>query len=83
MVDVLSYSGQAEGAMPNGQRIIKVKSEDGDANPVGTRGRVLGSLYDPELGYGYFVEWETFPGLPVLVKAFKIAADVPPDAKAN
>lgn len=83
MPDVLLYTGHAEGAMPNGQAIIKVQSEDGDANPVGTRGRVLGSIHDPKLGYGYFVEWETYPGVPVLVKAFKIAADAATDTKAN
>lgn len=36
--------GEAEGAIPNGREIAKVRSEPGDANPVGMRGRVLASI---------------------------------------
>ena len=64
----------AEGAMENGQRIVKVWSEPGDLNPVGTQGVVVGSLHHPDLGYAYFVKWDTRPDVPIAVVAKKIEA---------
>ncbi len=70
---------QAEGAIPNGERIRKCWCEDGDANPVGTVGTVIGSIGPvddvPEFQscrYGYFVEWSTYPGVAVFVAGKKI-----------
>jgi hypothetical protein len=69
---------QAEGAIPNGQRIRKCFSEAGDGNPIGTLGRVVGSMGPldipefPDSLYGYFVEWDTFPGVAVFVAGKKI-----------
>lgn len=61
----------APGAIPRGTAIVKVFSEAADANPVGTKGKVFGSIrVDDRLGY--FIEWETAPGLPVFVADFKI-----------
>jgi hypothetical protein len=68
------------GAIPNGARIVKVKSEVGDANPVGTLGTVLGSIRAPaEVGrrfpgvvYFYFVEWDSMPRMAVGVFNTKI-----------
>lgn len=71
---ILRFTGHAKGAIPNGTRIKKVFSEDGDANKVGTEGVVIGSIHHPDVGFGYFVEWDTFPGLPVFVVEKKISA---------
>lgn len=68
---IVFTTDQADGAISNGTPIVKVQSEVRDANPVGTRGKVLGSIRtDDKLGY--FVEWETLPGVPVFVSDFKI-----------
>lgn len=65
---------QAEGAIQNGSTIVKVWSERGDTHPVGTKGTVLGSIHHPQLGYLYFVEWETLPRVAVGVIGEKIGA---------
>jgi hypothetical protein len=64
---------RANGAYPSGQRIVKVKTEAGDANPIGTRGTVLGSVGHPDLGICYFIEWDNHPRAAVAVIAWKIA----------
>ena len=61
----------APGAIPRGTAIVKIISEKGDANPVGTKGKVIGSMGDGQK-MGYFIEWETLPGVPVFVADFKI-----------
>lgn len=63
------------GAMPAGTQIVKVASEPGDTNPVGTRGLVLGSIANERVADGavfYFIEWETSPRLAVGCIAWKI-----------
>jgi hypothetical protein len=65
---------QAPGAIPNGSPIRKVATEDGDTNPVGARGLVLGSVDVPGKGLAYFVEWDATPRCAVFVVAWKIAA---------
>lgn len=69
----MMIEGQAEGAdvIPNGSAIVKVWSEPGDANPVGTKGKVLASARAGD-SLGYFVEWETYPGVPVFLHPKKI-----------
>jgi hypothetical protein len=72
---------QAEGAIPNGERVIKVNSEPGDSNPNGTGGVVIGSIAVPkkaqdtlqryDVKHGYFIEWDTFPA-PVFVVDIKV-----------
>jgi hypothetical protein len=54
------------GALRNGTPVVKVTFV------------VLGSVGHPEIGIGYFVEWETLPRHAVLVVSGKIraAADV-------
>lgn len=64
---------QAEGAIPNGETVVKVASEKGDGHPIGARATVLGSLSHPSAGLGYFVEWEDCPRMAVGVIAWKIA----------
>jgi hypothetical protein len=56
----------------NGARVRKAKHETGDATPVGTPGTVLGSIYAPEVGVGYFVEWADRPHVAVFVVEWKI-----------
>lgn len=63
---------QAEGAIPNGTRIVKTWKETGDMTPLGAQGTVLGSVYERRLGYGYFVEWDHFPKRAVFVSEKKI-----------
>ena len=93
-LDVRNYPGyfgsftrqQAAGAIPNGAEIRKVDEEKGDATPIGTTGKVLGSLdvekIDPSMvvRYGgrfmYFVEWSDKPGVAVAVIDWKIARDI-------
>ena len=65
---------QAAGALSNGTRVRKIKSEPGDTHPIGSLATVLGSLGLPDIGYGYFVEWDVKPRLAVFVIAAKIAA---------
>lgn len=66
---------RAEGALPCGTRVVKIKTEDRDANPVGARGRVLGSILAGDRGdeLGYFIEWDHAPNVAVFVMAWKLA----------
>ncbi|WP_028164140.1 hypothetical protein [Bradyrhizobium elkanii] len=72
MTRIIFSTKQAPGALPNGTQIVKVESEPRDANPIGTRGKVLGSISHPDVGLGYFVEWSHLPGVPVFVVDWKI-----------
>lgn len=73
---------QAEDAYPNGSRIVKTSFEEGDGNPVGTKGTVLASIKFPEgqkLPDGmkpceifYWVKWDTRPLMAVGVVDWKI-----------
>ncbi len=66
---------RAPGAYPNGSRVEKVATEEGDTHPIGALATVLGSVCDlaqPHLGIGYFVEWDAHPRRAVLVVANKI-----------
>lgn len=80
----IMFEGEAEGAIPNGARILKVASYSGDASDTGERGTVLSSMAVPEdmttdpvtgnpIKYVYFVEWDHTPGVPVFITDFKIA----------
>lgn len=67
---------QMRGAIVNGRRIVKVTTEEGDSNPVGTVGKVLGSFSHPKVSSGelmYFVEWDVTPHVAVAVLGRKIA----------
>jgi hypothetical protein len=57
-----------------GTRVTKIEQEPGDATPVGTKGTVLGSMYGPNVGVGYFVEWDDKPKVAVLVIERRISA---------
>jgi len=66
----------AKGAMENGTRIVKVRTDPSDTNPIGTMGKVLGSIAEPNVTYPnimYFIEWDTSPKVAVSCAAWKIA----------
>lgn len=68
---------RAPGAIASGTRIMKTNSEDGDANPDGALGTVLGSLSHPEVMNGivmYFIEWDSAPRTAVATVGFKVQA---------
>jgi hypothetical protein len=65
-------TNQAPGAYPNGTRVVKLASDDGDSHKDGDLGTVIGSLLAPKLGICYFIEWDDSPGLPVLAVAAKV-----------
>jgi hypothetical protein len=60
------------GAYPNGTRIRKVRMDFGDTHKVGSTGRVLGSLSNPSIGIGYFIEWDHWPRTAVFIMGAKI-----------
>jgi len=67
---------QAEGAWPNGTRVVKVKGDPGtqDATANGTQGVVLGSIVMPEVSKDafYFIEWDDKPLIAVGCSAWKL-----------
>lgn len=70
---------QQPGAIPNGTRIRKKHGDVGDQARVGSIGTVLGSLSHPDIGIGYFVEWEHVPRCAVFIMGRKIERiTVPP-----
>jgi hypothetical protein len=76
--------GEAEGAYPNGTRIMKVDAEDSDSTPIGTGGYVLSSLATPpgfpqpdpahHVAFFYFVKWDSFEQ-PVGIADWKIGKE--------
>lgn len=75
--------GQAEGAYPNGTRIVKVRKEAGDLTAIGVKGEVIASHDVKEIDmpnkregteFFYFVKWDTFE-YPVGVLDWKIGVD--------
>jgi hypothetical protein len=69
---------QAPGAIANGTRVIKTKTEPGDGHPVGAQATVLGSIRSPPdlqhvAPYFYFVEWDADPKIVVGVISTKVA----------
>jgi hypothetical protein len=64
---------QMADAIPNGTRVVKVRTDAGDAHPLGSLATVLGSMGHPKVGNGYFVEWDARPRWAVFVAGDKIA----------
>jgi hypothetical protein len=77
---------EAAGAIPNGERIVKATFEEGDSQPIGAPGTVLGSLptmpaiadeakergIRPPDAYWYFIEWDARPRWALSVVDWKI-----------
>lgn len=56
---------QAEGAWPNGTRVIKAHKNKGDSHDIGALATVIGSYKSPENNMiAYFLIWDDTPGLP-------------------
>ena len=77
---IIYTDNQADGAVPNGTRVLKQNSEKHDAHKDGTRGTIIGSIkrppgllgvgpgyVPPDIKYFYFVMWDDGPhqGVPV------------------
>jgi hypothetical protein len=67
---------QAEGAWPNGTRVVKTRSDSTDGHQDGAEGVIIGSI-GPAKGrvflegmpikYGYWVHWDDMKNIPVFV----------------
>jgi len=65
----------AEGAYPNGTRIEKCNTEDGDTFPDGTLGTVKGSIGGATMQHPngtiidkmYAIEWDPIPGVHIMI----------------
>ena len=66
-------TAQYPGAIPNGTRVVKVGWEPGDAHSLRAKATILGSMGHPEVGIGYFVEFEEHPNQAVFIAGAKIA----------
>lgn len=60
--------GQVAGARPNGTRVAKINSVEGDGHQDGALGTVVASHLAPEDGIVlYFVVWDDLPTMSVCV----------------
>jgi hypothetical protein len=80
------WTEEAEGAIPNGSRVRKINSEEGDAHDDGSLGTVVGSMDATGLPedllaclpehlvseYVYFVAWDADPELHVGTMGAKV-----------
>ena len=82
MADAITayLAGEAAGAIPNGSKVIKQNSEEGDAHPDEVKGVVVSSLGAPQSmvddgfdPFFYFVDWGD--GLPVGIMGSKVRED--------
>jgi hypothetical protein len=65
--------GEADGALPNGARVRKVRDDPGDTHVVGDEAVVIAS-HGQFLGqYLYFVVWDDLPDIPVGIQSSKLA----------
>lgn len=62
---------QAPGAIPNGTRVVKVRTEPTDTHPIGSLATILGSIAAKGEVF-YFVEWDAHPRIAVGIRSFKI-----------
>jgi hypothetical protein len=77
MIPVGFTRDEAPGAIRNGTRVVKIDSMSGDTHKIGDEAVVVGSMgpieYQGRKGvYGYFVEWDDMPGLPVMIVSWRI-----------
>lgn len=72
---VVLLESKVEGALPKGTRIVKLAHKEGDAHETGSGGVVLSSYGVPEM-FGYFVEWDDMPGVPVFVASVRVRKEV-------
>lgn len=77
---VMQYTGQAEGAIPNGTRVVKIVSDPGDYHSIGAKGTVRGSIGPTQfeehgMVYGYWVQWDDVPEFTVFTSGYKLQAE--------
>lgn len=70
------FGDEEEGAIPNGTRVYKCNSEEGDSFVDGTPATVVTSIKIPEelasgSDFGYFIQYDNFPA-PVFIMGAKI-----------
>lgn len=83
-IQVIALRGQADGAIPNGTRVVKCNSRPGDGHQNGFPGTIYSSLELSDEEYNsiqedkrpptklcYFVRWDDFP-IPVGVTGDRI-----------
>lgn len=58
----LMRNGDLRCSIPIGSSVKKILSEPNDTHPIGTEGKVTGSIYHPEIGSAYLVLFEGTPG---------------------
>ena len=78
----LVFTGQAQGAIPNGTRVRKSIHMEGDTFDIGTLGTIISSIgpvtkemtddLDVIGEYGYTILFDPFPTTPVLTRSSKI-----------
>jgi len=71
-IDYLMNGGQAEGAIPNGTRVEKVKSDPDDGHQDGDTATVRGSISTFENRYLYAVEFDDVPGVKIVIISSRI-----------
>lgn len=72
--------GEADGAIPNGTRIIKTNSNNGDSHLNGAGGTVFSSIAlpedmrveHPEVEFMYWIVWDDLPAFPTAVSSNRI-----------
>lgn len=68
----LSVTVHASGALRNGTRIQKIRSDPDDTHKDGDEGAVYGSMHVLGPIYFYYVKWDDMPHIPVGVASFRI-----------
>lgn len=79
-MSIMYVEGEAEGAIPNGSRVVKVNAQEGDGSPNGTPGIVVSSISVPpdmreeyNASFVYFIDWGE-RGIPVFTIENKVEA---------
>lgn len=76
--NIFYVTDQAPGALPNGTRVAKVGTQDGDTHRDGAPGTVIGSIgpadlpKHPGIRYGYFVRFDDAPQFPAFISSNRI-----------
>lgn len=76
--------GEAEGAIPNGTTVVKVRDDPADRHTIGDKAIVLSSFgptredqadmpgFEGAGEFAYFVEWDDLRGVPIFIRGNKI-----------
>jgi hypothetical protein len=76
--NVAVVTEDAPGAWAKGMRVRKTEQMPTDTHKIGAQATIIGSIgpadvMDHKNVYGYFVEWDDHPGIPVFVVSIRIA----------